>query len=215
MPDRALPPLQGNLGDQLKSQLVELGNFVGSLQLRAENRSSEGDSRGTQNEPVSETAETAAAGYPNSVNHQEDAEAMHPASPSSYQSPSSVGATEVEVLRLQTAALAQSLAGLGACVVNWSSFLTPQRRQQLKTTVLRYAEPCEHLSPELQELCKDLNSMDFEGSPKGEPLTPLTVGALREMLQPRPDGHRRVQPSIPVHSGRDSSPRTPRERIVF
>eukprot|EP00435_Cladocopium_sp_Y103_P039450 s818_g10.t1 len=114
VPDRALPPLQGNLGDQLKSQLVELGNFVGSLQLRAENRSSEGDSRGTQNEPVSETAETAVsagAGYPNSVNHQEDAEAMHPASPSSYQSPSSAGATEVEVLRLQTAALAQSLAG--------------------------------------------------------------------------------------------------------
>ena len=44
-----------------------------------------------------------------------------------------------------------SSPGLGACVVNWSSFLTPQRRQQLKSTVLRYAEPCEHLSPELQE----------------------------------------------------------------
>ena len=46
--------------------------------------------------------------------------------------------------------------GLGACVVNWSSFLTPSRRQQLKTTVLRYAEPCEHLSPELQEREKRL-----------------------------------------------------------
>eukprot|EP00434_Breviolum_minutum_P031604 symbB.v1.2.027944.t1/scaffold2901.1/size67644/3 len=188
--ERALP--QGNLGDQLKSQLVELGNFVGSLQLRAENRSAEGGSgaSGAHDEvKLSDTPETAhSGGYPNS---QEDVSPS--ASPSSFHSPS--GGEENEVLRLQTAALAQSLAGLGACVVNWSSFLTASRRQHLKTMVLRYAEPCEHLSPELQELCKDLNSMDFsDGSPKSEALTPLTVGTLREMLQPRQDG-RRAQPS--------------------
>eukprot|EP00435_Cladocopium_sp_Y103_P033500 s818_g8.t1 len=72
-----------------------------------------------------------------------------------------------EKKRLSAPMKRKNMNGLGACVVNWSSFLTPARRQQLKTTVLRYAEPCEHLSPELQELCKDLNSMDFsEGSPK-------------------------------------------------
>ncbi|CAK9105350.1 unnamed protein product [Durusdinium trenchii] len=145
VPDHRLPP-QGNLGDQLKSQLVELGNFVGSLQLRAEKRSN--GERSPFDCLAGDGDDHAAGSSP-----ADRCEAKE-GSPASYHSPGSGGGDreELEVLRLQIAALAQSLAGLGACVVNWSAFLTNPRRQQLQSMVLRYTEPCEHLSAELQDI---------------------------------------------------------------
>ncbi|CAJ1388646.1 unnamed protein product [Effrenium voratum] len=146
----------GSLGDVLKSQLVELGNFVGSLQLRA--------NRGEDSEWLSAPA----AALPPSptlqqrLGHTEEPEVQ--ALETSF-SPCSAGSSELEVLRVQMSALAQSLAGLGACVVNWSGFLDAQRRGELRRKVLSYVEPCGQLSPELQELCRDLRSMEFALEP--------------------------------------------------
>ncbi|CAK9110069.1 unnamed protein product [Durusdinium trenchii] len=104
VPDHRLPP-QGNLGDQLKSQLVELGNFVGSLQLRAEKRSN--GERSPFDCLAGDGDDHAAGSSP-----ADRCEAKE-GSPASYHSPGSGGGDreELEVLRLQIAALAQSLAG--------------------------------------------------------------------------------------------------------
>ena len=135
LPTLKVPPLATDLAEQLKLQLVDLDNVVGSMQLRAQRE---------------------APGAP---------EAAGSGSPSG----------ELAVLRLQAAALAQSLAGLSACVVNWSSGQSLAQRRQLLQLVLRYVEPCEELSEELKELCEGLQQML-------EVKEPLSVDALAEML---------------------------------
>lgn len=146
LPTLKVPPLAGDLGEQLKMQLVELNNVVGSMQLRSQR----GGAAAPSAPPESASPEGGGHG--------------------------AVAPGEVAVLRLQMAALAQSLAGLSACVVNWSSGQSLSQRRQLLQLVLRYVEPCEELSEELKELCEGLQAML-------EVKAPLTVDALADMLK--------------------------------
>jgi len=149
-------PDDGNLGELLKSQLVELGNFVGGLKLRKEAPPAPGADAdswtpewATRRLP-SPTRDAALQSLDASLSDLLPLPALKPrdlqsASPvsskshaTSFQSPSSGLGYELEVLRLQIAALAQSLAGLGACVMNWSAGLVNSHRQELADMVLRY-----------------------------------------------------------------------------
>ncbi|CAE7210998.1 unnamed protein product [Symbiodinium pilosum] len=209
-------PLEGSkLGDLLKSQLVELGNFVGGLKLRKapdptladaadlDTWTSEWNPRTT---PTQEALRSLDANLGDLLpaTRSRDLRSLGGASPmssksqvTSFHSPASSGlAYELEVLRLQIAALAQSLAGLGACVMNWSLELALPRRHELADMVLRYTLPCEHLSKELKELCRDLQSMELFSEEKLPNLQdprlqdrsekavekPLTLGGLQQML---------------------------------
>ncbi|CAE7557145.1 unnamed protein product [Symbiodinium natans] len=202
-------PFEGSLGDLLKSQLVEMGNFVGGLKLRKEAPPPEPPDLDSWAEwewharspPTQEALRSLDANLSDLLPalKPRDLQSASPLSSkshaTSFHSPSSGLAYELEVLRLQIAALAQSLAGLGACVMNWSAGLVSSRRQELADMVLRYTLPCEHLSRELKELCRDLRSMElFSEEPslshanlkedRGEKAIekPLTLGALQQML---------------------------------
>jgi hypothetical protein len=53
---------------------------------------------------------------------------------------------------LQVRALAQSLAGLGARVFNWSVGLNVAQRRDLSMLIMDYARPCSHIDESVENL---------------------------------------------------------------
>lgn len=72
------------------------------------------------------------------------------------------------VMGVQVRALAQSLAGLGARIFNWSSDMQAVRRKDLAEVVLGYAQPCAHIDEAIQNLCDELTSIEWEGAAQGQ-----------------------------------------------
>lgn len=62
------------------------------------------------------------------------------------------------VLTQQVSALAQGLAGLGACVFNWSAGLSSKRRRSLALRIVEYCKPCAHIDDGLDFLCYELEN---------------------------------------------------------
>ena len=60
------------------------------------------------------------------------------------------------ILGLQVRALAQSLSGLGASVVKWSTCLVHSRQTEIADMVLEYVQPLKHLDGQLEALCLEL-----------------------------------------------------------
>ncbi|CAJ1441639.1 unnamed protein product [Effrenium voratum] len=72
------------------------------------------------------------------------------------------------VLGLQVRALAQSLAGLGASIVQWSRNLVHRRQIELVHLVLDYVQPLEHVDARLEALCNELSRDLAKPFPKME-----------------------------------------------
>lgn len=64
---------------------------------------------------------------------------------------------ECLALTKQVEALSQSLMGLGAQLLVWSSALHVNQRKELVDTVLAYTRPCEHVDPCLEDVCEQLD----------------------------------------------------------
>ncbi|CAJ1331554.1 unnamed protein product [Effrenium voratum] len=65
---------------------------------------------------------------------------------------------------LEVSMVSQSFVGLAARVLHWAGDLGRARRKALEATVLEYALPCQHLSPEIRFLSQELqNSKGDEG----------------------------------------------------
>ena len=62
------------------------------------------------------------------------------------------------VLGLQIRALCQSLSGLGASIVKWSSRLVEARQNEVANLVLDYVQPLKHLDARLEALSAELTS---------------------------------------------------------
>ena len=60
------------------------------------------------------------------------------------------------ILGLQTRALCQSLSGLGASVVKWSTRLVQSRQHEVVQLVLDYVQPLKHLDAQLEDLALEL-----------------------------------------------------------
>ncbi len=67
--------------------------------------------------------------------------------------------SQCPILGLQVRALAQSLSGLGASVVKWSSCLVHSRQSEINDMVLEYVQPLKHLDAQLETLCSELTGL--------------------------------------------------------
>jgi len=67
--------------------------------------------------------------------------------------------SQCPILGLQVRALAQSLSGLGASVVKWSTCLVHSRQSEINDMVLEYVQPLKHLDAQLETLCSELTGL--------------------------------------------------------
>ncbi|CAE7250798.1 unnamed protein product [Symbiodinium natans] len=117
------------------------------------------------------------------------------------------------VLNLQVRALSQSLAGLGAKTFNWSSGLSKLQRRDLAEVVLEYCRPCAHLDPTLEDLCIDLEQIQW-AEVSGSPAAVGREAPPPAWLTKAPDSaeeplRRPVMASQRVDRRRHSSPSSP------
>ena len=81
------------------------------------------------------------------------------------------------ILGLQVRALAQSLSGLAARVVQWSAGLSHRRQADLVDLVLSYLRPLEHLDERLEALCTELTH-DVQPSTAPAPSSKLAAACV-------------------------------------
>lgn len=116
------------------------------------------------------------------------------------------GCTRCSILHVQVRALAQSLAGLGAHVYNWSAGLSMWQRRALAELILDFTRPCMHLDPRLLDLCIELERLqkrDYAGDTP--PPLPPPWSLTHELPERRVEELCGNEP-LPLTSGRPRGP---------
>jgi len=113
------------------------------------------------------------------------------------------GCNRCSILHVQMRALAQSLAGLGAHVYNWSTGLSMWQRRALAELILDFTRPCMHLDPRLLDLCVELERLQKSGDTPSPPSPPWS---LTHEPPGRPVDEVIGHDPLPLTSGRPRGP---------